>query len=55
MHAGLIKVRVVEAKARCNINHIDKLDFLAAFPELALCLLAYNCCYCICRGSFNAF
>jgi hypothetical protein len=24
---------MIEAKARCNINHIDKLDFLAAFPQ----------------------
>ena len=24
---------MIEAKARCNINHIDKLDFLAAFPK----------------------
>ena len=24
---------MIEAKARCNINHIDKLDFLAAVPK----------------------
>ncbi|RJE18836.1 Pogo transposable element [Aspergillus sclerotialis] len=24
---------IIEAKTRCNINHIDKLDFLAAFPK----------------------
>jgi hypothetical protein len=24
---------MIEAKARCNINHIDKLDFLEAFPR----------------------